>query len=51
MVLLKALFLVLHYFYNELIKFLMMLSVILPSMLMILLSTLSVIKYLIFGNN
>ena len=51
MVLLKALFLVQHYSYNELIKFPMMLSVILPSLLMILLSTLSVIKHLICGNN
>ena len=49
--LLKAPFLVLHFSYYTLITFLMMLSVILLSVLMILLSTLSVIKHLICGNN
>ena len=39
LVFLKGLFLVLHFSYNILMTFLMMLSVILPSMLMILLST------------
>ena len=48
---LKAPFLVLHFCYYTLMTFLMMLSVIMPSMLMILLSTLSVIKHLICGNN
>ena len=48
---LKGLFLVLHFSYYTLISFLMMLSVILLSMLMILLSTLNVIRHLIFGNN
>ena len=48
---LKALFLVLHFCYYILMTFLMMLSVILWSMLMILLSTLSVIRHLICGNN
>ena len=48
---LKAPFLVLHFSYYTLMTFLMMLSVILPSMLMILLSILSVIRHLIFGNN
>ena len=48
---LKAPFLVLHISYYTLMTFLMMLSVILPSMLMILLSILSVIRHLICGNN
>ena len=48
---LKAPFLVLHFSYNTLMTFLMMLSVILPSMLMILLSILSAIGHLICGNN
>ena len=48
---LKAPFLVLHFSYCTLMTFLMMLSVILPSMLMILLSILSVIRHLIYGNN
>ena len=48
---LKAPFLVLHFSYYTSMTFLMMLSVILPSMLMILLSILSVIGHLICGNN
>ena len=50
---LKAPFLVLHFSYYTLTTFLMMmtLSVILPSMLIILLSILSVIGHLICGNN
>ena len=48
---LKALFLVLHFSYYTLTTFLMMLSVMLQSMLMILLSILSVIKHLICGKN
>ena len=48
---LKGLFLVLHFSYYTLVTFLMMLSVILVSMLMILLSTLNVIRHLICGNN
>ena len=48
---LKALFLVLHFSYYILMTFLMMLSVILLSMLMILLSNLSGIRHLICGNN
>ena len=47
---LKAPFLVLHFFYYTLITFLMMLPVILPFMLMMLLSTLSVTRHLICGN-
>ena len=47
---LKAPFLVLHFSYYTLMTFLM-LSVILPSMLMVLLSVLSVIRHLICGNN
>ena len=47
----KGLFLVLHFSYYTLMTFLMMLSVILTSMLMILLSTLNVIRHLICGNN
>ena len=43
--------LVLHFSNYTLMTFLMMLSVILLSMVMILHSALSVIKYLIFGNN
>ena len=49
--LLKAPFLVLHSSYYTLMIFLKMLSVILPSMLMILLSIPSVIRHLICGNN
>ena len=48
---LKAPFLALHFSYYILMTFLMMLSVILLSLLMILLSTLSVIRHLICGNN
>ena len=48
---LKAPMLVLHFSYYTLMTFLMMLSVILPSMLMILLSILSVIGHPICGNN
>ena len=48
---LKAPFLVLHFCYYTLITFLMMLSVILLSMLMILLSVLNAIRHLICGNN
>ena len=48
---LKAPFLVLYFSYYTLMTFLMMLPVILPSMLMILLSVLSVIRHLICGNN
>ena len=44
-------FLVLHFSYYTLMSFLMMLSVILLSMLMILLSTLNVIRHLVCGNN
>ena len=44
-------FLALHFSCYTLMTFLMMLSVILLSMLMILLSTLSVIRHLICGNN
>ena len=47
---LKAPFLVLHFSCCKLLTFLMILSVILLSMLMILLSTLSVIRHLICGN-
>ena len=47
---LKAPFLVLHFSYYTLMTFLMMLSVILLSMLMILHSLLSVIRHLICGN-
>ena len=47
---LKGLFLVLHFLYYTLMTFLM-LSEILLSMLMILLSTLNVIRHLICGNN
>ena len=47
----KAPFLVLHFSYYTSMTFLIMLSVILPSMLMILLSILSVIRHLICGNN
>ena len=49
--LLRVPFLVLHFSYYTLVTFLMMLSVILQSMLMILLSILSVIRHLICGNN
>ena len=48
---LKAPFLVLHFSHYTSMTFLMMLSVILPSMLMILLSILSVIGHLICSNN
>ena len=48
---LKAPFLVLPFFYYTLMTFLMMLSVILLSMPMILLSVLSVITHLLYGNN
>ena len=51
LVFLKDLFLVPHISYYTLITFLMMLSVILLSMLIILLSTLNVIRHLICGNN
>ena len=47
----KAPFLVLHFSYYTLMTFLVMLSVILQSMLMILLSILSVMGHLICGNN
>ena len=47
----KVPFLVLHFSYYALMAFLMMLSVILLSKVMILLSTLSVINHLICGNN
>ena len=47
----KCPFLVLHFSYYTLMAFLMMLSVTLLSMLMILLSTLNVIRHLICGNN
>ena len=48
---LKGPFLVLHFSYYILMTFLKMLSVMLLSMLMILLSTLNVIRDLICGNN
>ena len=48
---LKAPFLVLHFSCYTLMTFLMMLSVILLSMLMILLSIRSVIRHLVCGNN
>ena len=48
---LKGPFLVLCFSYYKLMTFLMMLSVILLSMLMILLSILNVIRHLICGNN
>ena len=51
LVLLKGLFLFLHFSYYTLMTFLMMLSVILLSVLMILLSTLNIIRHLICGNN
>ena len=51
LVFLKGLFLVLHFSYYTLMTFLMMLSVILLSMLIILLSTLNAIRHLICGNN
>ena len=51
LVFLKGLFLVLHFSYYTLMPFLMMSSVILLSMLMILLSTLNVIRHVICGNN
>ena len=49
--LLKSPFLIMHFSYYMLMASLMMLYVILPSVPMILLSTLSVIKHLICGNN
>ena len=49
--LLKAPFLVLHFSYNKLMTFLMMLSIILLSMLKILFSTLSMIRHLICDSN
>ena len=48
---LKAPLLVLHFSYYTLMNFLMMLSVVLSSMLMILLSILSGIRHLTHGNN
>ena len=51
LVFLNGLFLVLHFSYYTLMTFLMMLHVILLSMLMILLSTLDVIRRLICGKN
>ena len=48
---LKGLFLVLHFSYYTLVTFLTMLYVILLSMLMILLSTLNVIRHVICGSN
>ena len=51
LVFLKGFFLVLHFSYYTLMTFLMMLSVILLSMLIILLATLNVIRHLICGNN
>ena len=48
---LNGAFLVLYVSYYTLMTFLMMLSAVLLSMLMILLSTLNVIKHLISGNN
>ena len=51
LVFLKGLFLVLHFSYYTLMTFLMILSVILISMLMILLFSLNVIRHLICGNN
>ena len=48
---LKGPFFVLHFSYNTLMTFLVMLSVILLSMLMLLLSTLNVIRHLICVNN
>ena len=50
LVFLKGLFLVLHFSYYTLMTFLMILSVILISMLMILLFSLNVIRHLICGN-
>ena len=48
---LKAPLLVLHFSYFTLMTFMMTLSAVLQSMLIILLSTLSVIRHLICGNN
>ena len=48
---LKILFLVLRFSYYTLMTFLKMLSVILPSLLMMLLSTLSAMRHLICGNS
>ena len=48
---LEAPFLALHFSYHTLMTFLMMLSVILWSVLMILLSIISVIRHLVCGNN
>ena len=51
LVFLKGLFLVLHFSYYVLVNILIVLSVILLSVVMILLSTLSVMKDLICDNN
>ena len=51
LVFLKGLFLVQHFSYFTLMTFLMILSVILLSMLMIILSTLNAFRHLICGNN
>ena len=51
LVFLKATFFVLHFPYYTSMTFLTMLSVILLSMLLIVLSTLSVFKHLVCGNN
>ena len=48
---LKAPFLVLHFSYYTIMTFLMIFSVILLNMMLMLLSTISVIKHLIWGNN
>ena len=48
---LKAAFLVLHFSHYTLMTFLMMLSLILPSMLMMLLAALNGMRHLICGNN
>ena len=48
---LRAPFLVLNFYYYTLMTFLMVLSVTLPSMLMIILFTLTVMRHLICGNN
>ena len=48
---LKVPFLVLHFTYHTLMTFLMMVSVVLPLMLMILLSTVSMSNHWIYGNN
>ena len=48
---LKGTFLVIHFSYYTLMTLLMILSLILLSMLIILLSTVNVIRLLIYGNN